>query len=153
MRGDFEELFIVHFFSSLYCVKFPYEDIHYSDICYFFFLCFLLKFFFNWGIVSAAGWYTYIASLPHLVFLLICQDNRGRVLHNSMCYLCTDISFIDKKNQVLCINFLLSFTTKCREFHVMHMLYWRRQRHPTPVLLPGKSHGWRGLVGCSPWGR
>ena len=30
---------------------------------------------------------------------------------------------------------------------------WRRQWHPTPVLLPGKSHGWRGLVGCSPWGR
>ena len=26
----------------------------------------------------------------------------------------------------------------------------RRQWHPTPVLLPGKSHGWRGLVGCSP---
>ena len=24
---------------------------------------------------------------------------------------------------------------------------------PTPVLLPGKSHGWRSLVGCSPWGR
>ena len=22
----------------------------------------------------------------------------------------------------------------------------------TPVLLPGKSHGWRSLVGCSPWG-
>ena len=29
----------------------------------------------------------------------------------------------------------------------------RRQWHPTPVLLPGKSHGWRSLVGCSPWGR
>ena len=25
--------------------------------------------------------------------------------------------------------------------------------HPTPVLLPGKSHGRRSLVGCSPWGR
>ena len=24
---------------------------------------------------------------------------------------------------------------------------------PTPVLLPGKSHGWRSLVGCSPRGR
>ena len=24
--------------------------------------------------------------------------------------------------------------------------------HPTPVLLPGKSHGWRSLVGCSLWG-
>ena len=29
---------------------------------------------------------------------------------------------------------------------------WRRQWHPTPVLLPGKSHGWRSLAGCSPWG-
>jgi len=32
------------------------------------------------------------------------------------------------------------------------MFIWRRQWHPTPVLLPGKSHGWRSLVGCSPWG-
>ena len=29
----------------------------------------------------------------------------------------------------------------------------RRQWHPTPVLLPGKSHGWRSLVGCRSWGR
>ena len=29
---------------------------------------------------------------------------------------------------------------------------WTRQWHPTPVLLPGKSHGQRSLVGCSPWG-
>ena len=25
--------------------------------------------------------------------------------------------------------------------------------HPTPALLPGKSHGRRSLEGCSPWGR
>ena len=29
---------------------------------------------------------------------------------------------------------------------------WRREWHPTPVLLPGKSHGQRSLVGYSPWG-
>ena len=29
----------------------------------------------------------------------------------------------------------------------------RRQWQPTPVLLPGKSHGRRSLVGCSLWGR
>ena len=29
----------------------------------------------------------------------------------------------------------------------------RRQWEPTPVLLPGESHGWRSLVGYSPWGR
>ena len=33
------------------------------------------------------------------------------------------------------------------------VLAQRRQWHPTPVLLPGQSHGWRSLVGCSPWGR
>ena len=40
-------------------------------------------------------------------------------------------------------------------------LFWRGFPHPpfpmkwqpTPVLLPGKSHGQRSLVGCSPWGR
>ena len=31
-------------------------------------------------------------------------------------------------------------------FILLHCL-WR----PTPVLLPGKSHGWRSLVGCRPW--
>ena len=30
-------------------------------------------------------------------------------------------------------------------------LFRRRQWHPTPVLLPEKSHGQRSLVGCSPW--
>ena len=30
--------------------------------------------------------------------------------------------------------------------------FQRRQWHSTPVLLPRKSHGWRSLVGCSPWG-
>ena len=29
----------------------------------------------------------------------------------------------------------------------------RRQWQPTPVFLPGKSHGQRGLAGYSPWGR
>ena len=37
----------------------------------------------------------------------------------------------------------------------LSVLIWyhiqRRQWHPTPVLLPGKSHGWRSLVGYSPW--
>ena len=30
---------------------------------------------------------------------------------------------------------------------------WRRERLPTPVFLPGDSHGQRGLAGCSPRGR
>ena len=36
---------------------------------------------------------------------------------------------------------------------VLRGKFQRRQWYPTPVLLPRKSHGWRSLVGCSPWGR
>ena len=32
-------------------------------------------------------------------------------------------------------------------------MHWRRKWQPTPVFLPGKSHGRRNLVGYSPWGR
>ena len=51
--------------------------------------------------------------------------------------------------------------TKCLYLHMLfnellfvhnYDMTRRRQWHPTPVLLPGKSHGWRSLVGCSPWG-
>ena len=49
-----------------------------------------------------------------------------------------------------------STTTKkrwrCRELGPYIHSWQRRQWHPTPVLLPGKSHGRRSLVGCSPWG-
>ena len=31
-------------------------------------------------------------------------------------------------------------------------MHWRRQWHPTPVLLPGESQGQRSLVGCRLWG-
>jgi len=40
-----------------------------------------------------------------------------------------------------------------RSFASMFTSDRRRQWNPTPVLLPGKSHGWRSLVGCSPWDR
>ena len=42
-----------------------------------------------------------------------------------------------------------SFITLSMSCHSL----WRRQWHPTAVLLPGKSHGRRSLVGCRPWGR
>ena len=35
---------------------------------------------------------------------------------------------------------------------ILHANPWRRNWQPTPVFLPGESHGWRSLVGCSPWG-
>ena len=52
----------------------------------------------------------------------------------------------------------LNWTERKHDNHCKHLwsIYYvigRRQWQPTPVLLPGKSHGCRSLVGCSPWGR
>ena len=38
-------------------------------------------------------------------------------------------------------------------FDIVPLIPGRRQWHPTLVVLPGKSHGRRSLVGYSPWGR
>ena len=51
---------------------------------------------------------------------------------------------LKKQNHCKYFNLLLTISSPLNQ---------RRQWHPTPVLLPGKSHGWRSLVGCSPWGR
>ena len=40
-------------------------------------------------------------------------------------------------------------TTRWECIFLFMLIQW----HPTPVLMPGESHGWRSLVGCSPWGR
>ena len=31
-------------------------------------------------------------------------------------------------------------------------ILWRRERQPTPVILPGEFHGQRSLAGYHPWG-
>ena len=51
--------------------------------------------------------------------------------------------------------FLLFFKIYFIILIYLNLVYFsrRRQWHPTPVLLPGKSHGWRSLEGCSPWSR
>ena len=41
----------------------------------------------------------------------------------------------------------------CQRLVLSILDFQRRQWHPTAVLLPGKSHGPKSLVGCSPWGR
>ena len=51
------------------------------------------------------------------------------------------------------ITYLLeSYNLILRPYSLDLKHFWRRQWQRTPVLLPGKSHGRRILVGCSPWG-
>ena len=43
-----------------------------------------------------------------------------------------------------------NFSRNVISFKILSQKIRRRQWHPTPVFLPGKSHGQRSLVGCSP---
>ena len=63
-----------------------------------------------------------------------------------------EIDTEEKYNQLKCFAhfcWIILFLS----FRLLYMSWWRRQWHPTPVLLPGKSHRRRSLAGCSPWGR
>ena len=58
----------------------------------------------------------------------------------------------DRREKILCS----SGSRKTGQLLVkseIRTIWRRRQWESTPVLLPGKSHGWRSLVGFSPWGR
>ena len=54
-----------------------------------------------------------------------------------------------KKRKICDIHMKLQLISISNLYLHKEQLQW----HPTPVLLPGKSHGRRSLVGCSPWGR
>ena len=51
------------------------------------------------------------------------------------------------------MNYTVHGTRQARLLEWVALFPRRRQWHPTPVLLPGKSHGQTSLEGCSPWGR
>ena len=73
------------------------------------------------------------------------------------------LPFIWRAPTVYSLTFTFTELTS-HQFLLFPSVYWllfepkyqrvrRRQWHPTPVLLSGKSHGRRSLIGCSPWGR
>ena len=86
------------------------------------------------------------------------QDNNIQPCHTPSPIL-NQFIFLDTNSlpYMICNFFFLlcSLSSLSGKFILMKskVIYWRRQWHPTPVLLPGKSHGWRSLGGYSPWGR
>ena len=87
----------------------------------------------------------WISIIPsHKFSLLETVQSFLLVLHN--CFIpSVNVYMVSLFEAVLSLNRVDSNLTRCR--------VRRRGWHPTPVLLPGKSHGWRSLVRCSPWGR
>ena len=85
-------------------------------------------------------------------------------LSNTPLYKCTTSSFMHSSvdGHLGCFHVLVFVSSAAvnigvhvsfRIMVVSRYMPQRKQWHPTPVFLPRKSHRWRSLVGCSPWGR
>jgi len=99
---------------------------------------------------------------------LLCLENLDTINLHYCLFLNKEESFwyqifLQKVNQKkskyvrwwdMLINLVGGLLSQCMCVYTYICIYnhWRRQWHPTPVLLPGKSHGRRSLVGYSPWG-
>ena len=116
------------------------------------FICWIsicIYFSVNCLIISLACFYTEIL----FFFLILLQVNYTEILTLQFMGLQRvrhDLATEKQQQQKLTLH--LWYKLKIF-FQVCHLHTQRRQWHPTPVLLPGKSHGWRSLVVCSPWGR
>ena len=62
-------------------------------------------------------------------------------------------NFLGHRDLINCIYCSMMNNKLENKLNTARKLFPRRQWHPTPVLLPGKPHGRRSLVGCNPWGR
>ena len=78
------------------------------------------------------------------------QHTREYILFDSICINASPQHPLPPKKQKI---EAVKLKNNKKVFPQRSSLLRRRQWHPTLVLLPGKSHGWRSLVGCSPWGR
>ena len=86
---------------------------------------FLLVWMLWWFVKTIVNWH----SVPLDEFFMVKEARSSQKLHCKSGY-------INKK----------------QNFEHLAEVVQRRQWQTTLVLLPGKSHGWRSLVGCSPWG-
>ena len=79
------------------------------------------------------------------------KEKKQGNLQNEVEFVLTSVRTLMLESQAWLFKTFYWSTTKW--FGYIYAYSRRRQWHPTPVLLPRKSHRWRSLAGCSPWGR
>ena len=108
-------------------------------------LCFWLEFYITWLFYSL--YFVLDPLFDHVFYRCLLSIQVYQTLCEQQRYACC-VSRGLLLNKVLHVSPGLSLSS-CQ---VLVDEARRRQWQPTPVLLPGKSQGWRRLVGCSPWG-
>ena len=107
----------------------------------------------HWGSPVYSSVYSLMA-FSIFIFLLLSWPSMSRTSSSSQ----TETPYLLNNNIIhraykICFDQLFVLLVRLPVNRRLLVVKRRRQWHPTPVLLPGKSHGWRSLVGCSPWGR
>ena len=95
----------------------------------------------------------YAAWLHHWFSFQACPLSEAKLVTLSLC--CFPVSQLkNHKPKILKLVVNCGHILQKHDLNgVLSLLTQRRQWRPTPILLPRKSHGWRSLGGCSPWGR
>ena len=105
------------------------------------------------GLISfRMDWLDFLAVQGTLKNLLQHNSSKASILRHSVFFI------VQLSHPYMTIGKTIALTRQTFVGRAMSLLFnmlsrlviRRRQWQPTPVLLPGKSHGWRGLVGCSP---
>ena len=111
----------------------------------------------------------HLSQISLILILCFCQATRARYIISQMSCLCSHMSshevflvssiqWVDNpkypyKVHPGVIHLVNSSSFSCTYVTLLCIRNnWRRKWQPTPVLLPGKFHGQRSLVGYSPWG-
>ena len=100
------------------------------------------------GITESQTW---LSSWAHIHILGVTYVNRCKILLLYWCFYHYTVSFIFLW-PVSLVAQMVKHLPAMQETWV-GKIPWRRKWQSTPAVLPGKSHGWRSLIGYSPWGR
>ena len=116
------------FFQS--CCVFVVVRFDSNSLSFFFFLIFSYKYTF---------YYEYSVNMG---------EGNGTPLQ----YCCRKIAWVEEPGRLQSMRSLRVRHDWVISLSLSTFMHWRRKWQPTPVFLPGESHGRRSLVGCSPWG-
>ena len=104
--------------------------------------------------MNTQGWFP-LGLIDWLDFHAVQGTLKSLLQHHNLkalIFQCSAFFMIQFSHLYMSTEKIIALTIQTFVSKLRSVLFNTLSRHPTPVLLPGKSHRQRSLVGCSPWG-